>query len=60
MGRLTFLGDAALDGAILALCSEEKREEAEGIAKRARYLSLSGSKHFQREFMKEINFVPQA
>ena len=60
VGRLNFLGDAALDGAILALCSEEKREEAEGIAKRARYLSLSGSKHFQREFMKEINFVPQA
>jgi uncharacterized 2Fe-2S/4Fe-4S cluster protein (DUF4445 family) len=60
VGRLTFLGDAALDGAKLALCSEEKREEAEEIAKRARYLSLSGSKHFQREFMKEINFVPQA
>jgi len=57
VGRLTFLGDAALDGAILALCSEERRDEAEGIAKRARYLSLSGSKHFQREFMKEINFI---
>lgn len=55
--RVAFVGDAALDGAKLALCSEEKREEAEEIAKTARYLSLSGSSHFQREFLKEISFA---
>jgi len=55
-GTMNFIGDAALDGAKQALCSEEKRAEADEIAKSARYLSLSGSKHFQREFMKEINF----
>jgi uncharacterized 2Fe-2S/4Fe-4S cluster protein (DUF4445 family) len=54
--RITFVGDAALDGARLVLCSNEKRDEVEEIAKMARYISLSGSRHFQKEFMKQMNF----
>ncbi len=54
--RITFVGDAALDGARLVLCSNKKRDEAEEIARMARYISLSGSRHFQKEFMKQMNF----
>ena len=56
LGRVTFVGDAALDGARLALCSEEKRKEAEEIAEETKYLSLSGSAHFQKEFIKGMEF----
>lgn len=56
LDRVTFVGDAALDGARLALCSEEKRKEAEDIARNAKYLSLSGSQHFQKEFIKGMGF----
>lgn len=54
--KVKFVGDAALDGAKLALCSEEKRKEAEDIAKQTKHLSLSGSAHFQEEFMKGMGF----
>ncbi|HAG50336.1 MAG TPA: metal-binding protein [Deltaproteobacteria bacterium] len=54
--KVIFVGDAALDGAKLALCSEEKRKEAEDIAKQTKHLSLSGSAHFQEEFMKGMGF----
>ncbi|MBI5327551.1 MAG: DUF4445 domain-containing protein [Deltaproteobacteria bacterium] len=56
LDRVVFVGDAALDGARLALCSEEKRKEAEDIAKNAKYLPLSGSQHFQKEFIKGMGF----
>ncbi len=56
LDKVIFVGDAALDGARLALCSEEKRREAEDIAKKARHISLSGSAHFQKEFMKGMEF----
>lgn len=49
------VGDAALEGAVLAL-DDERRAEAEAIASRARYVSLSGSAHFEREFIKNMNF----
>lgn len=49
------VGDAALEGAILALDDERKRE-AEAIAGQARYVSLSGSAHFEKEFIKNMNF----
>lgn len=56
LDRVVFVGDAALDGARLALCFEEKRKEAEDIAKKTKYLSLSGSAHFQKEFIKGMEF----
>ncbi|MCP3678525.1 MAG: ATP-binding protein, partial [Deltaproteobacteria bacterium] len=46
---------AALDGAVLAL-NKEKRGEVERMADEAKYLSLSGSAHFQRDFMKYMDF----
>lgn len=56
LDKVTFVGDAALDGARLALCSEEKRSEAEDIAKKTKHVSLSGSKHFQKEFLEGMEF----
>ncbi|HBO84205.1 MAG TPA: metal-binding protein [Deltaproteobacteria bacterium] len=56
LDKVIFVGDAALEGAKLALCSEEKRNEAEEIAIQTKHLSLSGSAHFQEEFMKEMGF----
>lgn len=49
------VGDAALEGAILALV-EGHRAEAGTIAAKARYVSLSGSAHFEREFIRNMNF----
>jgi uncharacterized 2Fe-2S/4Fe-4S cluster protein (DUF4445 family) len=56
LDKVTFVGDAALDGARLTLCSEEKRREAEDIAKKTKHISLSGSKHFQKEFLEGMEF----
>jgi len=56
LDKVAFVGDAALDGAKLALCSEEKQKEAEGIAMQTKYISLSGSAHFQTEFMRGMGF----
>lgn len=54
--KVVFVGDAALDGAKLALCSEEKRKEAEDVARETKHVSLSGSRHFQKEFMEGMKF----
>jgi uncharacterized 2Fe-2S/4Fe-4S cluster protein (DUF4445 family) len=56
LGRVTSVGDAALEGARLALVSEEKKSEANEIARRAKYVALSGSAHFEREFIANMNF----
>ncbi|MBE9527715.1 MAG: DUF4445 domain-containing protein [Proteobacteria bacterium] len=53
--RIEFVGDAALDGAVLTL-SGDKRDTVEKMAEEAKYLSLSGSAHFQRDFMKYMDF----
>lgn len=49
-------GDAALDGARVVLGSEERKEEAQDIARNAKYVSLSGSAHFEREFIRRLSF----
>ncbi len=49
-------GDAALDGAILALVSDEKKKDAEELARAVKYVSLSGSARFQDEFIRGMNF----
>jgi len=56
LDRVTFVGDGALEGAKMVVCSDEKREEAEDIARRTKHLMLSGSRHFQREFLKGMGF----
>lgn len=50
-----YVGDAALEGAALAL-SDQKKEEAEELAETARYVPLSGSSRFEREFIRNMGF----
>lgn len=51
-------GDAALEGAVLALLSDELKREAEDIAGAVKYVSLSGSAHFEHEFIRNMDFRP--
>lgn len=53
--EVRYVGDAALEGAALAL-SGRKKEEAEELAESARYVPLSGSPRFEREFIKNMGF----
>ncbi len=55
-GLSEFEGDAALDGARFVLGSEERKAEAQDIARSAKYVSLSGSAHFEREFIRRLSF----
>ncbi|OGP24807.1 MAG: hypothetical protein A2X93_00735 [Deltaproteobacteria bacterium GWC2_56_8] len=48
-------GDAALEGAVLALDSKGK-EEAGSLAEEFKFVSLSGSAHFEREFIANLGF----
>ena len=51
-----FVGDAALIGAACAVGSEDKKNEAELAASMVKYVALSGSPRFEREFLREMNF----
>jgi uncharacterized 2Fe-2S/4Fe-4S cluster protein (DUF4445 family) len=55
-GKTLFAGDAALDGAAFVLGSDEKKAFAEKTALNAKYVPLSGSAHFEKEFIKNMNF----
>ncbi len=55
-GKVRFAGDAALSGAASAAGHEDKKREAGLIAKEARYVSLSGTPAFEREFIKHMDF----
>ncbi len=50
-----YVGDAALKGAQMAL-QDEQRLKAGEIAKKAKYVPLSGSAHFEREFIRNMDF----
>lgn len=50
-----YVGDAALKGAEMAL-NERYRNEAAEIARRAKYVPLSGSAHFECEFIRNMDF----
>jgi uncharacterized 2Fe-2S/4Fe-4S cluster protein (DUF4445 family) len=54
--KIHFIGNAALDGAILALGSVDTRARAEELAGTAKYVSLSGSPGFEAEFIRSMNF----
>jgi uncharacterized 2Fe-2S/4Fe-4S cluster protein (DUF4445 family) len=58
IGKIEFIGDAALKGAALAL-SDTAKSRAEELAGSVRYVSLSGSPHFEEEFISNMNFPPQ-
>ncbi|MBI4948580.1 MAG: DUF4445 domain-containing protein, partial [Deltaproteobacteria bacterium] len=48
-------GDAALEGAVLAL-DDKGKKEAETLAREFKFVSLSGSAHFEREFIANLGF----
>lgn len=54
--KIEVLGDAALDGAIMALGHVENRARAQKMAKETKYVSLSGSPGFEREFIENMGF----
>lgn len=56
LDRTLPVGDAALEGARMALFSDEKKDEACSIARTVKYVALSGSRHFEREFLMNMNF----
>lgn len=54
--RVKTIGNAAGDGAKIALLSDEERARADVLAKRAEHLELSTRKEFQEEFIKGLGF----
>lgn len=48
------VGNAAGDGARIALLDREKRGEAESIARQVEYLELTTEEHFQQEFLASL------
>ncbi|MBE9532265.1 MAG: DUF4445 domain-containing protein, partial [Proteobacteria bacterium] len=54
--KILVLGDVALDGAVKVLGSSKERGHAESLAKETKYVSLSGSPGFEREFIENMGF----
>jgi len=54
--RVVSVGNAAGEGAIMALLSKEKREEAKRIARVVEYVELTLEKDFEPEFMNAMYF----
>ncbi len=55
--HVSSVGNAAGDGARIALLNRDKRLEAEAIARQVEYLELNLEKEFQQEFMASM-FIP--
>lgn len=53
---VNFAGDAALTGASMTIGSDDKKNEAESAASMVKYVALSGSPRFEKEFLREMNF----
>jgi len=49
--KFEFIGNGSAKGAYMALIDEEKRKDAENIAKRTTYYDLSTAKDFSEEYM---------
>jgi uncharacterized 2Fe-2S/4Fe-4S cluster protein (DUF4445 family) len=49
--RVTSVGNAAGDGARIALLNRDKREEADWVSRNVEYIELTIEEDFQREFM---------
>ena len=58
--RIRAVGNAAGEGAKIALLSYREREAAEGMPARVEYLELSGREDFNDLFMKALGFPPLA
>jgi uncharacterized 2Fe-2S/4Fe-4S cluster protein (DUF4445 family) len=57
LDHVSSVGNAAGDGARIALLNRDKRLEAEEMARRVEYLELTLEKEFQQEFMAAM-FIP--
>jgi uncharacterized 2Fe-2S/4Fe-4S cluster protein (DUF4445 family) len=57
-GRIIMVGNAAGHGAYLALMDEEKRKEADTIARFVTHVELAREETFQREFMNGLSIPP--
>lgn len=55
LDKVKVIGDGALTGAVKAL-TKDGQDKADTIALGCKYLSLSGSKNFEKEFIKEMGF----
>lgn len=56
LSKVESVGNAAGDGARVALVNARKREEANGIARKIRYVELALDPDFQKEFMYAMFF----
>ncbi|AET69380.1 putative metal-binding protein [Desulfosporosinus orientis DSM 765] len=54
--KILSIGNAAGDGAKMALLSLEERKRADELSKRAEHVELSSKKEFQQEFLKGLDF----
>lgn len=54
--KTNFIGNAALEGARLALLSEVKRKEAETIPDKVKYIELMSREDFQQGFVDALKF----
>ncbi len=54
--KVKAIGNAAGDGARIALLNKQKRKEADKIARRIRYIELTVDPDFQTEFMMAMHF----
>lgn len=54
--KISAIGNAAGDGAKMALLSTEERERASVLADRAEHLELSARMDFQKQFIKALSF----
>ncbi len=54
--KITFIGNAAVSGAKMALISKEMRKKAEEIANKVRYLEIASDPDFNQELIKALPF----
>ena len=54
LAKVYAVGNAAGDGARIALLNRKKRTEADEIARKVEYIELTVEKNFQREFMEAM------
>jgi uncharacterized 2Fe-2S/4Fe-4S cluster protein (DUF4445 family) len=55
LGNVHAVGNAAGDGARIALLNRDKRKEADEIARTVEYIELTVEKEFQKEFMEAMH-----
>lgn len=56
LNRIVAVGNAAGDGARLALLNREKRTEAQQVARQVRYIELTVDPSFEKEFIMAMHF----